>query len=130
MNLESKITNVNQSSKYVFEKLIDVKNYESLMPDSLSKFEVISNESFLFGLKGMPEIKLEIKEKTPNSEIILGAINDKLPFSLTVKIETISENNSNVQMFFQGEFNAMMAMMVKGPLSKLIENMTENMNKL
>jgi hypothetical protein len=31
---------------------------------------------------------------------------------------------------FEGEFNAMMAMMVKGPISKFIETLSENMSKL
>jgi len=35
-----------------------------------------------------------------------------------------------VQLFFEGEFNAMMAMMIKGPISKFIETLAENMGKL
>jgi len=35
-----------------------------------------------------------------------------------------------VQLHFDGEFNAMMAMMVKGPISKFIETLAANMHKL
>jgi hypothetical protein len=38
--------------------LTDVKSYEKLMPDSIAKFEIIGEDA-LFGLKGMPEIKLK-----------------------------------------------------------------------
>ena len=78
----------------------------------------------------MPEIKLRMKEKTPNSKVVLNAASDKLPFSLIANIETLSENSSAVKLDFEGEFNPMMAMMIKGPISKFLESLATNMNKL
>ena len=130
MNLESPKTNVEKSAEYIFNALSDIKNFEKLMPENIAKFEVIDENCFVFGLKGMPEIKLVKKASTPNSEIILGAASSKLPFTLTAKIDAISENATDVQLFFEGEFNAMMAMMVKGPITKFIETLASNMNKL
>jgi len=130
MNLESPKTSVDQSAQQLFNSLSDVKNFEKLMPDSIAKFEVIGDDAFLFGLNGMPEIKLKMKEKIEFNTIVLGAASDKLPFTLTAKIDSISENRSEVQLFFEGEFNAMMAMMIKGPISKFIETLSLNMNKL
>lgn len=130
MNLESPKTNVEKSAEYIFNALSDIKNFEKLMPENIAKFEVNDENCFEFGLKGMPEIKLVKKASTPNSEIILGAASSKLPFTLTAKIDAISENATDVQLFFEGEFNAMMAMMVKGPITKFIETLSSNMNKL
>jgi ribosome-associated toxin RatA of RatAB toxin-antitoxin module len=130
MNLESPKTNVEKSAEYIFNALSDIKNFEKLMPENMAKFEVIDENCFEFGLKGMPEIKLVKKASTPNSEIILGAASSKLPFTLTAKIDAISENTTDIQLFFEGEFNAMMAMMVKGPITKFIETLASNMNKL
>lgn len=130
MNLESPKTSVDQSATYLFNSLSDVKNFEKLMPDSIAKFEVLGDDSFLFGLQGMPEIKLKVKEKIAPNTIVLGAASDKLPFTLTAKIDSVAENKSEVQLFFEGEFNAMMAMMIKGPISKFIETLSTNMTKL
>lgn len=130
MNLESPKVSVDQSAQQLFDSLSEVKNFEKLMPDNIAKFEVTGDESFIFGLKGMPEIKLKMKEKTAPSKLVLGAASDKLPFTLTAKIDQTSENKSDVQLFFEGEFNAMMAMMVKGPISKFIETLAGNMHKL
>lgn len=130
MNLESPKTSVEKSAQYLFDSLSDVKNYEKLMPDSIAKFEVQGEDAFLFGLQGMPEIKLKMKDRMAPNTIVLGAASDKLPFTLTAKIDTISDNKSEVQLFFDGEFNAMMAMMIKGPISKFIETLSQNMNKL
>jgi hypothetical protein len=130
MNLESPKVTVQNNAAYLFNALCDVNNFEKLMPDSIAKFEVTDADSFIFGLKGMPEIKLRMKDKTPNSKIVLGAASDKLPFTLTANIEEISESSAAIQLVFEGEFNAMMAMMVKGPITKFIETLSENMYKL
>jgi ribosome-associated toxin RatA of RatAB toxin-antitoxin module len=130
MKLESPRVTVQKSAEHMFMSLTDVKNFEKLMPDSIAKFQVTGDDSFIFGLKGMPEIKLRMKSATPNSQVVLGAASDKLPFTLSASLESLSEDSSAVQLFFEGEFNAMMAMMVKGPISKFIETLSANMSKL
>lgn len=130
MNLESSKVNVPQSAQYLFDALCDVKNFEKLMPDNIAKFEVLDENAFIFGLKGMPEIKLKMKDKVAPSKVVLGAASDKLPFTLTANIEETSTDSSDVQLQFEGEFNAMMAMMIKGPIGNFIETLVKNMNKL
>ena len=44
-----------------------------------------------------------------------------LPFTLIANIDTVSENSSDVKLDFEGDFNPIMAMMIKGPISKFIE---------
>lgn len=129
MNLESPKVNVAKSAEYVFNALNDVKNFEKLMPENIAKFEVIDENCFEFGLKGMPEIKLVKKGGTPNSQIVLGAASSKLPFTLTANLTEANET-TDVQLTFEGEFNPMMAMMIKGPITKFIETLAENMGEL
>lgn len=130
MNLDSPKVTVQKPAQYIFEQLIDIKNFEKLMPDNIAKFEVTGEESFIFALKGMPEIKLKLKEKTAPNKVVLGAASDKLPFTLTGNITEASDASSDVQLHFDGEFNAMMAMMIKGPITKFIETLAQNMHKL
>ncbi|WP_412463874.1 SRPBCC family protein [Flavobacterium mekongense] len=130
MNLESPKVTVDQSAEYLFNALSDVKNYEKLMPENIAKFEVLGDDIFNFGLKGMPEIKLRLKEGNPHTKVNLAAASDKLPFTLTANLESVSATATAVQLQFEGEFNPMMAMMIKGPISKFIETLAQNMNKL
>ncbi len=130
MNLESPRVTVEKSAQELFDLLSDVKNFEKLMPENIAKFEVIGDDSFLFGLKGMPEIQLKMKEKVAPNKILLGSASEKLSFTLEADIHTVSDTSSNVQLLFQGEFNAMMGMMIKGPIGKFIETLALNMNKL
>ena len=130
MNLESPKVTVQKSSQELFDLLTDVKSFEKLMPDNIAKFEVIGEDAFIFGLKGMPEIKLKMKEKVAPSKVVLGAASDKLPFTLVATIDTISGSSSAVKFDFEGDFNPMMAMMIKGPIGKFIETLASNMTKL
>lgn len=126
MNLESPKTIVSKSPQEVFNFLSDVKNFEKLMPENISKFEVIDEDKFLFALKGMPEIILKKKEVTPPNKIVLGAAGGKIDFSLVGNIVEIDSDKSEVQLVFNGDFNPMMAMMIKGPISKFIETLSTN----
>ena len=130
MNLESPKVAVSKSAQELFDLLTDVRNFEKLMPDNIAKFEVIGDDAFIFGLKGMPEIKLKMKEKVAPNKVVLGAASDKLPFTLTASIDAVSDNNSDVKLDFVGEFNPMMAMMIKGPIGKFNETLAKNMTKL
>ncbi len=123
MNLESPKISVSKSPQEVFDFLSDVKNFETLMPENISKFEVLENDKFLFALKGMPEIILKKKEVIAPNKITLGAAGGKLDFSLIGHIAETEKGSSEVQLEFTGDFNPMMAMMIKGPISKFIETL-------
>ena len=129
MNIEGNKVIVKKSTQEVFNFLIKLENFEQLMPENTQKFEV-DGDSFIFGLKGMPEIRLVMKEKTEYSNITLGAASSKLPFTLSSNISEISETESEVILNFEGDFNPMMAMMVKKPLTKFIDTLTENIAKI
>lgn len=130
MRLESTIAQINQPTTDVFEFLTKVENYEKIMPKNIQKFAVTGSESFIFQLKGMPEIALKIKEKTPQEKIVLSADGGKIPFGLTAEIKTNTDNTTSVQLFFAGEFNAMMAMMVKKPIQNFINTLSGNMESI
>lgn len=127
MKLESPKTIINKSTQDTFNFLSDVKNFEKLMPENISKFEVLDKDKFLFALKGMPEIILKKKEVIAPNKVVLGAAGGKLDFSLTAHITEPGPDQSEVELVFEGEFNAMMGMMIKGPIKKFIETLIINM---
>lgn len=130
MELNSKKITVQKSAEDLCKFLTDVKNFQQLMPDNISKFEVIEDGKFVFALKGMPEIALELKEVMSPSKVTLGAMNDKLPFTLIGDIEKVDDSSSNATLKFSGDFNPMMAMMIKGPITKFLETLATNLEKL
>ena len=123
MNLESPKVTIDKSPQEVFDFLTNVGNFEKLMPENISKFEVLEDDKFLFALKGMPEIVLKKKDVQAPNKIVLGAAGGKLDFSLTGDINETADGKSNIKLSFAGDFNPMMAMMIKGPISKFIETL-------
>lgn len=130
MKLESPKISIDKSARELFDFLSSVENFEKLMPENMSRFEMLDDDKFLFALKGMPEIVLEKKEAVAPNKIVLGAAGGKLDFSLTGHISEIETNTSAVQLVFAGEFNPMMGMMIKGPITKFIETLVDNMKKV
>lgn len=114
----------------MFDFLTNVENYEQIMPESKEKFVVTATDTFIFQLKSMPEIKLKITETKEPELVVLGSTSDKFPFSLNTHIAPVGDNSCEVHMDFVGKFNAMMGMMIKGPLQKFINSLTENIGKL
>ncbi|MGY0407195.1 MAG: SRPBCC family protein [Polaribacter sp.] len=129
MHIEGNKILVEKSSKETFEFFTKLENFKEIMPENIQKFEV-DEDSFLFSLPGMPEIRLVLKEKTEYTNVTLGAASSKLPFMLAANITEISENKSEVQLLFNGDFNSMMAMMIKKPLTKFVGTLSENIGKL
>jgi carbon monoxide dehydrogenase subunit G len=128
MNIEGNKITINKSKSEVVSFLTKMENFEQLMPEN-TKFEVLSEDVFLFGLKGMPEIKLRLKDHNEN-QVTLGAASDKLPFTLIANLSEVDSTNTESQLTFDGEFNAMMAMMIKGPITKFVGQLTENLAKI
>ena len=129
MNLESPKISLTKSANEVFDFLSNVKNFEGLMPENISKFDLLEKDKFIFALTGMPEIILQKKSEVAPNRIVLGAAGGKLDFTLKAKITSIEANKTEVQLSFTGNFNPMMAMMIKGPISKFIETLVTNIPK-
>ena len=130
MNLKSPKISLSKSAHEVFDFLSDMKNFEGLMPKNISKFERLEKDKFIFALTGMPEIILQKKSEEAPKSIVLGAAGGKLDFTLKANITSIESHKTEVQLSFTGDFNPMMAMMIKGPISKFIETLVTNIPKL
>lgn len=130
MNLETPKVTLNKTQKELFTYLSKAENFINIMPDGVEKFEVLNEESFLFQLKGMPIIQLAFKEKIEFNKIILVADAGKFPFSLIAIFDALSDNQTEFQLSFEGEFNAMMAMMIKSPINKFINALSDNFIKI
>jgi len=130
MKLNSTVTNINISDNKLFEKLVIVENFKKIMPENISKFEIIDSETLIFSLKGMPPIKLRIGEKKAPYSIILNSTESKIIFSLTAQIKKTGDNSCSFELEFNGDLNPMIQMMVKSPLQSFINDLSINTSKL
>jgi len=130
MTLNSISNELKLLDQNLFYKLTDINNYEKIMPENISKFEIIDSNTLIFSLKGMPEIKLVFGEKISPSLITLNSSESKINFSLTAHINKIDESNCNFSLEFNGDLNPMIQMMVKTPLQSFINDLSNNISKL
>jgi len=127
--IESKTVTVNQADKELYQKLSDFNNFQEIMPESVTKFEA-DNDSFIFGIKGMPEVRLVLDEKQEPEFIRLKSASSKLDFSLTCHIKAIDDSSSEAYFHFEGDFNPMLKMMVERPLKNFIESLADKLASL
>lgn len=128
MKLEGRKVTVNKSSAELVEMLKNPADYRNLMPESLQNFEA-REDGFKFGLKGMPEIALKI-ENVSDREVVLKSAASNLDFKLTGAMNPISENQTEVQLLFDGKFNPFIKMMVEKPLQNFINSLSDSLEKL
>ena len=130
MIIESPVVTVTKSNEEIISFLSDLRNFKQLMPENTTKFEVTGNDTFKFALQGMPEFELKIASITPNEEIILQSANDKTPFELKFKLHSKPDQDTKAQFVFEGEFNAMMAMMIKSPINKFLSILIQKISTI
>jgi len=128
MNLEGRKIRVNKSSLELAGMLKNPQDYKDLMPESLQNFEA-REDGFKFGLKGMPEIALKI-ENVSEKEVVLKSASSSLDFALTGTMNAVSENQTEVQLLFEGKFNPFIKMMVEKPLQNFINSLTDKIEQL
>ena len=130
MKLNSNSTHLNISDTTLFEKLCAIENFKLIMPENISKFEILDQNTLIFSLKGMPPIKLIFGEKHSPSLITLNSSESKINFSLSAHIKKIDENSCEFSLEFNGDLNPMIQMMVKTPLQSFINDLSKNISKL
>ena len=127
-NFKSPEVEVNMSTEMLFNKLSNLNNLKSILPPQIEDFQS-TEDSCSFKMGGMPEIKLEIAEKTHFSKISLVAKNSQIPFTLDC---IISENgdNSKAKLEINAELNMMMKMMLEKPLNNFLNAASKGLRNL
>ena len=130
MKLVSTISKIKINDSLLFEKLCIIENFKKIMPENVSKFEILDSDTFIFSLKGMPAIKLVIIEKKASSSITLNSSESKISFSLKAELKKIDDDNCTFSIEFNGDLNPMIQMMVKTPLQSFINDLSANASSL
>jgi carbon monoxide dehydrogenase subunit G len=128
MEFTSNSVQVSKSPEDIFALFENLENMKMFMPESVERFESDEN-TFVFGLKGMPDVRLLVDEKVVPSLMKFKAASSKLDFTLACNVLP-SATGSEVHYEFLGNFNPMMKMMVERPLKRFIEDLAEATGKL
>ncbi len=119
---------VNKTAKDFFNKIGDLNNLKDIMPPQITDFKS-TETTCSFKMNGMPELALEITEKTEFSKISLTAIESQIPFSLNCFITEKGEQ-CQARLEINAELNMMMRMMVEKPLTQFLDVLASKMQNL
>ncbi|MBF0598229.1 SRPBCC family protein [Faecalibacter rhinopitheci] len=131
MKVNTNKVRLSKNQQDAFEFLLNMENYKQLMPTDTKSFEIHeSGKGFTVGVGALPKVGMRLKETTEPSQIVFESPAPAFDYTLTINIEAIDENTSDVQLDFDGKFNMMIEMMAKKPLTSFIETIAENLGKL
>lgn len=128
MKIEGELIRLNKNQSEVYQFLNTLENYSLIMPESNKVFEILDANRFKFGLKGMPEIVLKLIEGNDMDTIVLSSDNEKFPFTLSGLLQSISDDETQLQLVFEGDFNPMMEMMIKSPLTAFVNDLSKGIS--
>jgi len=129
MTINSDTSLINASDDKIFSFLSDFNNFGKLMPEQIINWQS-TEESCSFTIKGMADLKMKMIEKTPNSKLQISSESSlSLSFTLTWNIKSIDENQSEVNLDFDGNLNPMVAMMAKNPLQNFVNVLVQKLGE-
>lgn len=129
--VESKIVEIDSSSKNIFDFLTDFTHFSILLPEKVENWKATKDKCF-FTIKGLTDFGMKIENTTPYSSIIIKNDKDiKMPINFTFNwnIDNISENKTKVIAAFDLDINPMMAMAVKKPLKTFIDVLVDKLKE-
>ena len=127
----SKQTNILQfSSSKIYDFIINIDNYKTILIDEISDFEKLSANEFKIKIGSMPKISLELVENRPSSSVKLLSNDSNLNFQICITVDSVDNNSSVVYVKFEGKFSTMIEMMIKNPLEKFINSLKNKVEEL
>ena len=108
-----------------------MRHFEQILPqDKVEKWEA-EEDQCSFTIKGMSRIGLKRKSVEAPSTIFIES-HGKVPFDfeLEIQLKEQAEDQTSVQIIFQGEINAFLKMMVEKPLKNFFESLVNKASGL
>ena len=131
MKVNTNKVRFSKNQQEAFDFLVNMANYEQLMPADTKSFEIHeSGKGFTVGVGALPKVGMRLKETNAPSEIIFESPAPAFDYTLKITVEPVDENSSDVQLDFDGKFNMTIEMMAKGPLTSFINTIAENLSKI
>ena len=128
--IESKEVRVSAPISKCYNFLLDLNNYELLLPkDKVSHWESTEKECS-FKIQHTYKLSLIYKSSTPESSVLVVSGPDSpFKFELNINLEEI-EGQTKAQLVCNADINPFLKMMVQKPLNNLFDYMAERLVKI
>jgi hypothetical protein len=122
-DIKSEKTIINCSINKIYGFVSDFNNFEKLMPDQVSNWQSTS-DSCSFNISGMGALSLRIKEKFPDTKIVIVPdAGTKIPFTfqLICKLNPVASGLTESEFVFENEMPAMISLIASRPLQNMVD---------
>jgi carbon monoxide dehydrogenase subunit G len=128
--IESKEVSVGAPVSECFEFLLDMNNYELLLPqDKISHWQS-DEKQCSFKIQNTYKLTLVYDSNTHNSQVLVKSGADSpFKFNLFINLEEV-ESGTKAQMVCDADINPFLKMMVQKPLNNLFNYMAERLAKV
>jgi carbon monoxide dehydrogenase subunit G len=128
--IESKVVDLDNSAKNIFNFLSDFNNYEKLMPSQVTNWSATKDECN-FTISGMATIGMKIVEKVPHSLVRMES-HGKVPFNftLTANVNETGAKSCKAQLVMDADLNMMLKMMAEKPLRNFLDMLAEKLKEV
>ena len=129
LTLKSKTISTNKSTTDVFNYLSELSNVKDLMPANVQSFQVENNHVIL-DIQGIGKLELAVVESESPHKIIMMPQN-RVPFKFDIhwNIQSINDDQSQIQAIINADLNMMMRMMAEKPLNDFINTQIHKLSE-
>ena len=127
--IESKTT-VNKPIAEVYSFLADMNNHQQLMPENIYNWSSTTDEA-RFTIQNMAKLALKVSSRINNQEIVIVP-SEEAPFPVELKwiLSDLGNNTTMASHTISAELNMVMKMIASGPLQKLADHQTSQLNSI
>lgn len=129
ITFSSEAKTVNHATEKLYEFLINLNNFKDLLPPQIKNWK--STETWCsFDIEGTASLGFQIIDKAKDKIRYENYGKSPFPFLLIIKMEENSAFETVVGIDFEADLNPMMKMMLKKPLTNLLNLMVDKLNEL
>lgn len=129
--IESKEVAIGALPQKCFDFLLDLNNYELLLPkDKISHWES-DEKNCSFKIQNTYKLSLKYSESEPTTKILVtSGEGSPFKFDLYINLAELEEGGTGAQLICHADINPFLKMMVEKPLNNLFDYMAERMVKV
>lgn len=120
---------VNASAETIFAFLSDFNNLQDLMPDKVVNWSSTTT-TCAYTIEGMAHMNMAFGKNIEFEKIeMISQGKNPFTYDLTTYIFKVNETKSEIYIIFNGDMNAMIAMMAKKPLRNFVDILVDRLQE-
>lgn len=142
MKITGKSVKANKSPREVYELCSSARKIKDFLPSMLKSFESGKDDELRFSIMGISQLSLRVTNSIPYKRVVMQSSSEH-PLTLTMNINGCGENESEINVDFEGDLNIMpksmgfmsfifpkqLSIIAEKPIEMLIDRLTDKIGE-